>query len=172
MTYGSGTWTLTLEDSIDATQHARLIVQTRRRYKNKKKEAKKRRRKKPTHNANRFTRRKPHEYWTRSKIATYASRVTPTMTWARLKKKKKFASNTSKDAHETLRTRCKLPTFHAGSKPQKNEVEVGYENCITLRSKVDRRSRKMEPWTQLHDENKQKCRKTKTEMGRRHQPDS
>ena len=46
------------------------------------------------------------------------------MTWARLKKKKKFASNTSKDAHETLRTRCKLPTFHAGSKPPKNEVEL------------------------------------------------
>ena len=32
---------------------------------------------------------------------------------------------------------------------QENEVEVGYENCITLQSKVDKKkSRTMEPWTE------------------------
>ena len=150
-----------------------LIVQTRRRCKKKKKKRRKgfdRRRKKPTHNANRFPRRKLNEHQTRSKKAAHASRVTPTMTWTWLKQKK-FASNTLKEAHETLRTRCELPTFHAGSKPKENEVEVGYENCITLRSKVDKKKPQDGTWTQPHDENKQKCWKTKTEMGRRHQPE-
>ena len=38
--------------------------------------------------------------------------------------------------------------------PKESEVEVGYENCITLRSEVDSKGRKMEPWTQSHEENK------------------
>ena len=53
--------------------------------------------------------------------------------------------------------------------PKKNEVEVGYENCITLRSKGDKKkSRKMEPWTEqaevLEDQDRDgKTTSTKTD---------
>ena len=180
MTYASGTWTLTEkhEKMIKTTQRKmlRLIVQTKRRYKQKTsnydkkktraldKKTKKTKKIRPT----KKLKRAQNKTQTKTRTATYLSRKMPMKKLTPLKTKK-IGSHTSKGAPKRLKNtwknpkKCWIETYRRLKWRMERRI-------ISLPEKIwTRRVFDWHPWARHLHQNTKTGRETQEKMGRRPQ---